>query len=122
MAEGTEDAGNWSFDPAAAATTGVAEGTEVNISYGGTRKVKSVVATVESEGPTSFQVSGITIYYEPGMTFTQALAAYPDENTGWFIDEGNVYNQGWGMLVDSQSLVVSQGATIDPTKGYVWNY
>ena len=122
MAPGTEDSTSWSFTPGEAPTTGVAEGTVVNISYGGTRKVKSVVATVVPEGPTSFQVSGITIYYEPGMTFTQALAAYPDENTGWFIDEGYVYNQGWGTLVDSQSLVVSPGATIDPTKGYVWDY
>ena len=44
--DGGVDAGNWSITPAAAATDGVAEGTVVNISYGGTRKVKSVVATV----------------------------------------------------------------------------
>ena len=46
MAAGTEDSTNWSFSPAAAATTGVEEGTVVNISYTGSRKVKDVVATV----------------------------------------------------------------------------
>ena len=45
FADGTEDVGNWSFNPGEAATDGVAEGTVVNISYGGTRKVKSVEAT-----------------------------------------------------------------------------
>ena len=46
MAPGTEDSTSWSFNPGEAATTGVAESTVVNISYGGTRKVKEVVATV----------------------------------------------------------------------------
>ena len=53
MAPGTEDSTSWSFNPAAAATTGVAEGTVVNISYTGNRKVKSVVATVVPNGPTA---------------------------------------------------------------------
>ena len=47
MAPGTEDAGHWSFSPDTAATTGVVEGTEVTVTYNGTRKVKSVEATVE---------------------------------------------------------------------------
>ena len=51
--DGGVDAGNWSIMPAEAATDGVAEGTEVNISYGGTRKVKSVVATVAPNAPTA---------------------------------------------------------------------
>ena len=45
MAPGTEDSTSWSFNPDEAPTTGVAEGTVVNISYTGSRKVKSVVAT-----------------------------------------------------------------------------
>ena len=51
MAPGTEDSVKWVFEPSTAATTGVAEGTVVNISYGGTRKVKSVVATVVPNAP-----------------------------------------------------------------------
>ena len=47
FAEGTEDVGNWSITPAAAPTTGVAEGTVVNISYTGSRKVKEIKATVD---------------------------------------------------------------------------
>ena len=46
MAPGTEDSVKWVFTPGEAATTGVVEGTVVNISYTGSRKVKDVVATV----------------------------------------------------------------------------
>ena len=42
--EGTEDATNWTITPAEATTTGVAAGTEVKATYGGTKKVKSVKA------------------------------------------------------------------------------
>ena len=63
MAPGTEDSTSWSFNPGEAVTTGVAEGTVVNISYGGTRKVKNVVATVVPDGPslaTPLTVEAIT--------------------------------------------------------------
>ncbi len=42
--EGTEDANKWEIAPAEATTTGVAAGTEVKATYGGTKKVKSVKA------------------------------------------------------------------------------
>ena len=42
--EGTEDATNWTITPAEATTTGVAAGTEVKATYGGTKRVKSVKA------------------------------------------------------------------------------
>ena len=42
--EGTEDATSWTIAPAEATTTGVAAGTEVKATYGGTKKVKSVKA------------------------------------------------------------------------------
>ena len=42
--EGTEDANSWTIAPPEATTTGVAQGTEVKATYGGTKKVKSVKA------------------------------------------------------------------------------
>ncbi len=48
--EVTEDATNWTITPAEATTTGVAAGTEVKATYGGTKKVKSVKA-VKKEKP-----------------------------------------------------------------------
>ena len=42
--EGTEDANKWEIAPDEATTTGVAAGTEVKATYGGTKKVKSVKA------------------------------------------------------------------------------
>ena len=42
--EGTEDATSWTIAPDEATTTGVAAGTEVKATYGGTKKVKSVKA------------------------------------------------------------------------------
>ena len=47
--EGTEDATNWTITPAEATTTGVAAGTEVKATYGGTKKVKSVKAVKKAQ-------------------------------------------------------------------------
>ena len=44
LKEGTEDATSWTIAPDEATTTGVAAGTEVKATYGGTKKVKSVKA------------------------------------------------------------------------------
>ena len=44
MKEGTEDAGNWTIDPAAATNTGVKAGTTITAAYAGAKRVKSVKA------------------------------------------------------------------------------
>ena len=46
LADGTTEADKWTIDPAEAATTGVANSTEVNLSYGGRLKVRGVTAEV----------------------------------------------------------------------------
>ena len=64
LKEGTEDAGNWSFTPTEATTTGVAAGTEVKATYGGAKKVKSVKAkkkaAAEPAGPTAYTLAEST--------------------------------------------------------------
>ena len=46
---GTEDADKWTIAPAEATTTGVAQGTEITLTYSGTKRVKSVKAVKEPE-------------------------------------------------------------------------
>ena len=59
LKEGTEDATNWTITPAEATTTGVAAGTEVKATYGGTKKVKSVKA--KKKAPANVAVTSITL-------------------------------------------------------------
>ena len=62
--EGTEDATNWTIAPAEATTTGVAAGTEVKATYGGTKKVKSVKvkkkAAADNPAPTTASIEDYT--------------------------------------------------------------
>ena len=46
--DGDVDTQNWTINPATATTTGVAAGIQVQVSYSGTRKVKSVTAVIAS--------------------------------------------------------------------------
>lgn len=56
--EGTEDATSWTIAPPEATTTGVAAGTEVKATYGGTKKVKSVKAVKKAPaGPPSWKLT-----------------------------------------------------------------
>ena len=74
--EGTEDATSWTIAPAEATTTGVAAGTEVKATYGGTKKVKSVKA-VKKAG---------------GLTYPIALSAVTSDYIGSVVTtDGNVY-------------------------------
>ena len=62
--EGTEDATSWAIAPAEATTTGVAAGTEVKATYGGTKKVKSVKAkkkaAADNPAPTTASIEDYT--------------------------------------------------------------
>ena len=49
--EGTEDAGNWTIDPAAATNTGVKAGTTITAAYAGAKRVKSVKAKKVNTNP-----------------------------------------------------------------------
>ena len=57
--DGTDDATSWTITPAEATTTGVAAGTEVKATYGGTKKVKSVKA--KKKAPATVPVTAITL-------------------------------------------------------------
>ena len=59
--EGTEDAGNWTIDPAAATNTGVVAGTTITATYAGTKKVKSVKAKKNATVLAGALVNGATL-------------------------------------------------------------
>ena len=65
--EGTEDATNWSINPAEATTTGVAQGTQVTASYGGTKKVKSVKAVKKAAAVPSYDNTLNINTYDPEL-------------------------------------------------------
>ena len=62
LKEGTDDATSWTIVPDEATTTGVAAGTEVKATYGGTKKVKSVKAKKKASaaGPTAYTLAEST--------------------------------------------------------------
>ena len=63
LKEGTEDATSWTIAPAEATTTGVAAGTEVKATYGGTKKVKSVKAVKKAaDGTITAQLAAKLAY------------------------------------------------------------
>ena len=78
--DGGKDAANWTANPAAATTTGVAKGTPVTLTYQGRLKVKAVTATTDawlgdlSNIPaTAFETDGKTVIVTDGMTLTGTL-------------------------------------------------
>ena len=66
--EGTEDATSWTIAPDEATTTGVAAGTEVKATYGGTKKVKSVKAKKKAADGTITAQLAAKLAYTGGNT------------------------------------------------------
>ena len=84
--EGTEDATSWTITPAEATTTGVAAGTEVKATYGGTKKVKSVKAVKKAAVPvTSITLNKtateITVGQTETLSVTEVLPAEATDKT-----------------------------------------
>jgi hypothetical protein len=79
LADGTEDATNWTITPAEATTTGVAAGTEVKATYSGTKHVKSVKAVKKAAAPAGPTLDLATVTeattVEDGYTLTGTLGA-----------------------------------------------
>ena len=82
--EGTEDATNWTITPAEATTTGVAAGTEVKATYGGTKKVKSVKAVKKAPAVTTLDntttawTAGSYAVPAGGLTYSAAITVSGD--------------------------------------------
>ena len=73
--EGTEDATSWTIAPPEATTTGVAAGTEVKATYGGTKKVKSVKAVKKAAASLIVNPAVGQVISDDGKNYANAAAA-----------------------------------------------
>nr|MCR5697864.1 hypothetical protein [Marinilabiliaceae bacterium] len=116
--EGTEDATNWTITPAEATTTGVAAGTEVKATYGGTKKVKSVKAVKK---------------VKPAATVTTAPTAKTGVKAGQneaIVNAGTAEGGTMMYMVNATQPASTDGfsATVPTAEGltagtyYVWYY
>ena len=118
LKEGTDDADNWTITPAEATTTGVAAGTEVKATYGGTKKVKSVKAVKKAK---------------PAATVTTAPTAKTGVKAGEdvaIVNEGTAEGGTMMYMVNATQPASTDGfsATVPTAEGltagtyYVWYY
>ena len=118
LKEGTEDATSWTIAPAEATTTGVAAGTEVKATYGGTKKVKSVKAVKKAK---------------PAATVTTAPTAKTGVKAGEdvaIVNEGTAEGGTMMYMVNATQPASTDGfsATVPTAEGltagtyYVWYY
>ncbi len=118
LKEGTDDADNWTITPAEATTTGVAAGTEVKATYGGTKKVKSVKAVKKAK---------------PAATVTTAPTAKTGVKAGEdvaIVNEGAAEGGTMMYMVNATQPASTDGfsATVPTAEGltagtyYVWYY
>ena len=116
--EGTEDATSWTIAPAEATTTGVAAGTEVKATYGGTKKVKSVKAVKKAK---------------PAATVTTAPTAKTGVKAGEdvaIVNAGTATGGTMMYMVNATRPASTDGfsATVPTAEGltagtyYVWYY
>ena len=116
--EGTEDATNWTITPPEATTTGVAAGTEVKATYGGTKKVKSVKAVKKAK---------------PAATVTTAPTAKTGVKAGEdvaIVNAGTATGGTMMYMVNATQPASTDGfsATVPTAEGltagtyYVWYY
>ena len=78
LKEGTEDAGNWSFTPTEATTTGVVAGTTVTATYDGDLKVKSVMAK-----KTTVSTANITVFFTDAKKYGDVNVYYWPNGGDW---------------------------------------
>ena len=118
LKEGTDDATNWTITPAEATTTGVAAGTEVKATYGGTKKVKSVKAVKKAK---------------PAATVTTAPTAKTGVKAGQneaIVNAGTAEGGTMMYMVNATQPASTDGfsATVPTAEGltagtyYVWYY
>ena len=120
LADGTEDAGNWSIEP----KEGLSEGDQVTIQYSGRLKVKSVKAT--SDAVPAYAANEYNEadwdYGDKKVIFTKQTAASVTAVTnsdtdvtwgdGWYTVSGNVTINGKVTLSAHTHLILQDGATL----------
>ena len=111
--EGTEDATNWTITPAEATTTGVAAGTEVKATYGGTKKVKSVKAVKKAAAVTTLNntikawTAGSYAVPAGGLTYSDAITVSGDVTLT--LTDGETLTLNKGISLASGATLTVQG-------------
>ena len=120
-----EEAANWKAatgdnDPAALPLENVKYGTEVKVTYTGTKKVIGVKAEKKVE-PKKLTVGNVTFYYDEGQTFTEAKQKYADLNSGWILNGPYISVQGAISIVLFKGESPVEGTSkIEPNAEYSW--
>jgi len=120
-----EEAANWKAAtgdkaPAAFPLENVKYGTEVKVTYGGTKKVIGVKAAKKVE-PKKLTVGNVTFYYDEGQTFTEAKQKYADLNSGWILNGPYISVQGAISIVLFKGESPVEGTSkIEPNAEYSW--
>ena len=114
--EGTEDATNWTITPAEATTTGVAAGTEVKATYGGTKKVKSVKAVKKAaaaplDNTTTAWTAGTFAVPAGGLTYSDAITVSGDVTLTLTDGETLTLNKGISLASGATLTIQGNGST-----------
>lgn len=115
LADGGIDADHWAISPAKAATTGVAAGTTVTLTYSGTREVKSVTAA-PAPAPELINIEGITLDITDCTTWSDIIA----RNPGVIWVAGNVVVGNNGFLTINSNLIPPSSTYTPPSSNYRW--
>ena len=111
--EGTEDATSWTIAPPEATTTGVAAGTEVKATYGGTKKVKSVKAVKKApagtplDNTTTAWTAGTFAVPAGGLTYSDAITVSGDVTLT--LTDGETLTLNKGISLASGATLTIQG-------------
>ena len=120
-----EEAANWKAAtgdnvPAALPLENVKAGTEVKVTYTGTKKVIGVKAAKKVD-PKKLTVGNVTFYYDEGQTFTEAKQKYADLNSGWILNGPYISVQGAISIVLFKGESPVEGTSkIEPNAEYSW--
>ena len=117
FAEGT-DPKEWTADP----NTGVKKGTNVTVTYTGSKKVLGVKAEKKA-APKLLEFEprpGVKFYYYEGETWGEAINNHPENKTnGWSIDEDeNVMNNGQELHETDNDDNIKSETPVNPNIGY----
>ncbi len=134
FASGMDDTASWSFDPAAAHTTGVAAGTQVTFSYTGSLRVKSItVSTVNPvETPLTFVAKeanakvAVAAFNDFGSAPTVSLEYSTDGGSNWITYEvgttGDITLANVGDAVQFRAKSDATHTALGNASNFAYNY
>jgi len=116
-----DKAGKWSTD---IPEGGVTMGTEVKVTYTGSRKVIGVKAEKKAAPKLlNFSPLGQIFYYYEGETWGDAIRNHPENQAnGWYIEEFGitVMYKGRALCDSAHDDDITEDTVVNPNGGYLW--